>query len=100
MARNRRRHKTGIGYGHTFSSQNARADFSEIKNKLNTASLKSNAVEFNSESLSAAERKEIKNNVRKSNKVNTLKIFILTAIIVIVLIIIAIQMIKGALIRH
>jgi hypothetical protein len=100
VARNKRRHKTGIGYGHTFTNQKVRADFSEIKYKLNLASLKSKAVEFNSEKLSAAERIQIKNNIRKSNKVKTVRILIITVISVIILIIIAIKMIEGALFRH
>lgn len=100
MARNQRRHKFTLGYGHTYTSPNARANFSEIKYQLNAASLKSNAVEFSSDKLSTAQRIEIKNNIRKSNKVNTLKIVLLTIIIVIVLIIIAIEIIEGALFRH
>jgi hypothetical protein len=100
VARNKRRHKFTIGYGHTYTSPNARADFSKIKYKLNTASLKSNAVEFSSDKLSAAQRIEIKNNVRKSNKTKTLKILLLTVIIVIVLIIIAIKILEGVLFRH
>lgn len=100
MTRNKRRHKTGMGYGITFESKNVRADFSEIKYKLNSASLKSKAVEFSSKELSPAERIEIKNNIRKSNKVKTVKILIFTVSIVIVLIIAAIKMLEGVLFRH
>jgi hypothetical protein len=100
VARNQRRHKTGIGYGHTYYSKNVRADFSEIKYKLNLASLKSKAVEFNSEKLSAAERIQIKNNIRKSNKVKTVRILIIKIVSTIVLIIIAIEVIEGVLFRH
>lgn len=100
MARNQRRHKTGIGYGHTYYSKNARADFSEIKYKLNLASLKSKAVEFNSKELSATDRIEIKNNIRTSNKVKTVKIIVITVFCVILLIIIAIEMIEGVLFHH
>ncbi|MGJ8593160.1 MAG: hypothetical protein ACSHXF_11460 [Aquaticitalea sp.] len=100
MARNKRRHKFTIGYGHTYTSPNSRADFSELKYKLHSESLKSNAVEFTSDELSAAQRIEIKNNIRKSNKANTLKIVLLTIISVIVLIIIVIEMIEGVLSSH
>ena len=94
MARNQRRHKFTIGYGHTYSSSNSRADFSELKYKLNAASLKYKEVEFDSEQLTPAERKDIKNKIRKSNKEKTFKILLITVSILIVFIIIAIKLIE------
>lgn len=100
MPRNKRRHKIGFGYGASANNQQSRPVFSEIKYKLNTASRKSKALDFNSDNLSQAERLEIKNAIRKSNKTKTFKIFIITAISVIVLIIIAMKTIEEILFRN
>jgi len=102
MERTKRRHNTGFSYtgsGNKASvfNRKPRAVFSEIKNKLNTKSLKDHKLEFNNNKLSESDRKIIKDKIRTKNKRKNIIIILISIIILIPILWILKEALEGAL---
>ncbi|WP_292949465.1 hypothetical protein [Olleya sp. UBA1516] len=102
MKRNKRRHNTGFGYigsGNQASvfNQHPKALFSNIKKQLNTASHKQFETDFTATLLSEAEKRQIKNKIRKQAKQKNIIVVFLTTFFLILIVVLAIAMLKGLL---
>ncbi|WP_397362366.1 hypothetical protein [Olleya sp. R77988] len=104
MKRNKRRHNTGFGYigssnNPSIFNQKPKDAFSKIKNQLNTESQKQFKTDYKTKTLSALEKQEIKNKIRKHAKQKNSLVIISTLVLLILIILLSIKMMEGVLFK-
>ncbi|WP_166963387.1 hypothetical protein [Yeosuana marina] len=90
MTRHSRRHSTGFGYigfgnNQNIFNQHSKKPFSELKERLDQETHLNHQLNFVHHKLSKGEKEDIKNKIRKAEKVKAIKIFVVTFILTILL---------------